>query len=390
MKQYTQFDMIIVGGGLAGCCLAYALKDLPLNIALIEARPFDKSLHNSDLRGIALTYGSYYFLKNIGLWGNLSEAATPIEQVHVSDKGHFGITHFNAKSLSLPALGYVIPFDTLQPHFQQAVKNLSTVKVFSPAEVFSLEKEKEIWHVHISSSNQAQILSTPLLIGADGANSSIRRLQNIPVKEWDYDQTAILAHLNLKRDLHNIAYERFTENGAIALLPFQKKQAALIWTVKNSNLNELLTLNDTQFLKHLQKTFGYRAGYFESISKRQTYPLKMRYAAPNPKDEIILLGNAAHTLHPIAAQGFNLGLRDVATLNQLLRLKTKEKTIYEHFLKERNTDHQQTLYFTDSLTHIFTNNCLPLTFVRNLGLSLLEQMPFLKNKFASQLLGMVR
>lgn len=394
--EQQRFDIIVVGGGLVGCCLAYALKDLPLRIGIIEARSPDTINANTDRRAIALTYGSQRYLEKLGLWIGLASAAMPIQQVHVSDRGHFGMTRFNAQDMHIPALGYVIPFNTLQRHFLQRLHEVSTIELLAPAQVSTLEKLDKQWQITLQTPTGVQTILTTLILAADGGNSTIRRLQNIPVTEWDYQQTAIIAQIELKRSHQQIAYERFTPNGAIALLPYSVQQAALIWTVKNSQLAELLSLADTPFLRHLQQEFGYRAGCFNAISKRQSYPLKMLYAEPQANSDLILLGNAAHTLHPIAAQGFNLGLRDVAVLTPLLQKHIQQQPslvsqqLNQAFLQERYRDHQSMIYFTDSLTRIFTNDFFPLVWTRNLGLIGLECLPGLKRRFVTKALGIIR
>lgn len=394
--KHEQFDIIIVGGGLVGCCLAYALKSLPLRIGMIEARSPAAIQASVDTRAIALTYGSQCYLEKLGLWTALAADTMPIMQVHVSDRGRFGMTRFYAHDMHIPALGYVVPFNILQQRFQQAIKDVNTIELLAPAQVSALTKQDKQWQITVQTPAGLQTILTSLVIAADGGNSTIRTLQNIPVTEWDYQQTAIIAQVALKRSHQRIAYERFTANGAVALLPYGDQQAALIWTIKNSQLNDLLQLDDARFLKCLQHEFGYRAGRFIAISQRQSYPLRMLYAKPQKDSEVILLGNAAHTLHPIAAQGFNLGLRDAAVLTQLLQKHMQyastlnEQGLNKAFLEQRHDDHQRMIYFTDSLTRIFANDFLPLALVRNIGLTSLELLPILKHSFTKLALGIIR
>lgn len=391
-----QFDLVIVGGGLVGSCLAYALKQLPLRIGLIEAREFNPAQLSPDQRAIALTYGSQCYLAKLGLWPSLANKAMPITQVHVSDRGHFGMTRFAATEFNIPALGYVLPFNTLQQSFQQAVAELATVIPITSAQVIALAKMANSWQISVQTPTGIKQINAGLVIAADGGNSTIRKLQNIPLTEWDYQQTAILAHIELHRSHRHIAYERFTANGAVALLPYTERQAAIIWTIKNRQRETLLALDDNAFLRRLQQEFGYRAGRFLGVSPRQCYPLKMLHAQPPAGSEVILIGNAAHTLHPIAAQGFNLGLRDVAALADLIIQDTRRNlplqglTLNQAFLLKRQPDQQRMIYFTDSLTRIFANDFLPLTLARNLGLASFNFLPALRHRFAQLALGIIR
>ncbi len=392
--EQEQFDILIVGGGLVGCCLAYALKDMPLRIGIIEARSPAMINASTDNRAIALTYGSQYYLNKLGLWPNFMAEAMPIQQVHISNRGHFGMTRFSAQDYAISALGYVLPFNHLQQGLQQAIAGVSAIPMLAPAQVLAMTKVDQHWQLTLQTPQGQQFVTAALVIAADGGNSTVRQLQNTPVTEWAYQQTAIIAHVTLQRSHQHIAYERFIPYGAIALLPYNKQQVALIWTVKNAYLNDLLQLDDSAFIARLQQEFGYRAGRFLHISPRQSYPLKMIYAQANT--DVVLLGNAAHTLHPIAAQGFNLGLRDVEVLAQLLQKHTQQsllnsgQILNNAFLKQRHTDHQRMIYLTDSLTRIFAHDFLPLVIARNIGLTSFEFLPGLKRKFTAMALGLLR
>lgn len=390
------YDIIIVGGGLVGCCLAQALKKLPLRIGIIEAREFKPLNSAADSRAIALTYGSQCYLQQLELWDSLGAVASPINQVHVSDRGHFGITRFSASEMQLPVLGYVVPVNNLQEQFQTALMQNPQIEMIAPAKVIAMQKINHDWQLTVETPAGALEIFTALLIAADGGNSTIRTLQNIPVTEKDYQQTAIVAHIDLKRDHGGIAYERFTAEGALALLPYGQARAAFVWTLPHQRAAELLRLDEKTFLKHLQIEFGYRAGRLLQMRQRHTYPLKMLHAQPPANSDIILIGNAAHTLHPIAAQGLNLGVRDVAALAKLIEQKTSAgQSLNAHeitaaFLKLRQADYQRTIYFSDSLTRIFANHFLPLTCARNIGLAGFNWLPMLKRKFVSAALGIIK
>lgn len=389
---------------MVGATLAVALAKLnqelstPLSIAVIEAATPEKKLAaGHDGRSVALSYGSQCIFNSLGLWEELAAQAVPINTIHVSDRGRFGVTRFHASKQNVSALGYVVPAQQINRVLTQAMSALSDVEVIAPAKLVALESDNK-QQLTISHDQLSQQLSTRLLIGADGSLSTVRKLLNIETTHWDYQQQALVANIHLQRDHRNTAYERFTPSGPVALLPLPEQQAALVWTLPKAQIEEYMGLSDAQFLVRLQALFGYRLGRFMGVSRRMTYPLHMLKAKQQIRPGCLLIGNAAHTLHPIAAQGLNLGLRDVSTLVTLLRehclhlpdssLKSSA-LLLEKYNKQRRLDQYMTMGFTDLLVRVFLHQLLPVTLGRNIGLLAFDLLPQANHYLARQTMGLL-
>jgi 2-octaprenyl-6-methoxyphenol hydroxylase len=292
-----KFDIIIIGGGMVGAAMACALRTHEFKVAMIDSTPLTPS---DDHRLIALNYSSVSLLKNLNIWPSLVSHACAIDEVHVSHRNHFGTTRLIASELKLTALGYVVPAKYINSALYE---NLNQTTMIRPATLKTLTQDTESATITVETPQGMKQLTAKIIIGADGTHSTVRKLLNIDTKTTDYQQCALVTTTDLNRSHHHIAYERFIENGgAIAMLPLAEKQAATIWTDSTENIAKLLRLTDSEFLQQLQKQFGYRLGKLKNIGKRYQYPLQMIQTKENVKQRIILIGNTAHTLHPIAAQ----------------------------------------------------------------------------------------
>lgn len=300
------YDYIIVGGGMVGASLACALENK--SIALIDAT----SLPFEDPRLIALNYGSVNFFENLNVFSDLKNVATPIQQLHVSQQGRFGSARIHANELDLPFLGYLTPAKWINHFLEKKCSEKNNISVHRPARLKTLSQENNIITITLEKNNQIETLQAHRLVGADGTHSTVRELLQIPTEIMDYEQSAIVSIIQLQRHHDYVAYERFTQRGAVAMLPMTDNQVAMIWTEDNIFIKELLSLSDADFLTQLQKAFGYRLGKLISVGKRYTFPLKSFSAKETVKENVMLIGNAAHTVHPIAAQGLNLALYEVA------------------------------------------------------------------------------
>jgi len=305
-----KYDLIIVGGGMVGASLAVALKNSGLQIGLIDAAP----IILDDSRLIALNHASYRLFEKMGIWPELASRAEPIKQIHVSQRGHLGITRIAANEVDLDVLGYVVPARYINSALYSALNNISHIKLIRPASVTALTQQPDEVTLTVSLPTQTISLSSKIVIGADGTHSTVRDLLGISTDIIDYKQSALVTVTELYRDHKNIAYERFQKMGAIAMLPLTEQRAATIWTGCNELISHLLQLNDDEFLSELQKQFGYRLGRLKKTNQRAAYPLKMLCAHQQKKQNVLLIGNAAHTVHPIAAQGLNLALYEIAIL----------------------------------------------------------------------------
>lgn len=389
MSQQTDYDLIIVGAGMAGASLALALKNQPLRVALIESRSLQSHAQPGfDDRAIALSHGSQRILQTMGLWPSLAATATPIEHIHVSDRGHFGTTRLSARKHHVPALGQVVTASHFGQVLNAALQAADNLDIFSPESVTDFETLTDQVQVSLQSGQQ---ISTRLLVAADGAQSAIRQLSQIPIQQTHYQQVAITTNVITERPHQNCAYERFTNTGPMALLPMSEQRSSLVWTVREGEENALLDCDMETFLQRLQARFGWRLGTFEYAGKRSSYPLSLLEVKAAQNDRLALIGNAAHSLHPIAGQGFNLGLRDVAVLAELIAAHPEDcgdPDVIHAYQMQRRGDHRQAIRATDGLVRLFSNDNPILAHGRALGLTLLDMLPPVKNQLAYQSMGL--
>lgn len=314
-----QVDITIVGGGLVGNSLACALQNQPFKMALIDQAPVIPIKENIDARALALSQSSVRCLQGIGIWKAIAADAAPIQKIHVSKQGCFGITQLVGEP-ELP-LGYVVNADRLAKVFNKTVEQLSTLEIFKPDTIVELKRIKDAWQLRLQSGS---ILVTKLLVAADGTHSPLRKLQGMGVTIDDQHQIALVVNVKCSESPHQVAYERFTQQGSIAMLPF-KEWVKCVWIVPTTTRTLMENMPEDEFLQHLQDAFGYRLGYLLKAGKRITYSLQTVVANSLYDQGLVLMGNAANTLHPVAAQGFNMGLRDVATLAEVLVAARQEK-----------------------------------------------------------------
>ncbi|MEY3880032.1 MAG: hypothetical protein RIQ94_827 [Pseudomonadota bacterium] len=391
--QYDH-DLLIVGGGLAGNCLALALKNTSLRIAIIEANTREQ-LQDSPAgdRALALASGTVMMLEKLDSWQGISHAATPIKHIHVSDRGHFGKTRLSAQKEHVDALGYVISARDLETYVADQVLKAG-IELISPARVTGLMSgDKEIC-VSLKQGNDALNLSARLLVGADGGLSSVRQLLNIGQHTTEYGQTAIVTTVQSSLPHKNTAYERFTASGPLALLPIARNQCAVVWTRSTEDANALMLGSEVDFLAELQQCFGFKLGELSLSAPRRAFPLSLIRAETMVTGRALIIGNAAHQLHPVAGQGFNLGLRDVVQLaERLIKQSDINNDIGDaNFLNEyaisRKKDHDRTIGFTDAVVKIFSNKWLALALARNVGLTLLDHIPVAKTLLTRHAMGL--
>lgn len=391
----NDFDVLIVGGGMVGASLACALAQRPLRIGVVESFPFGAATQPSyDDRSIALAYGTRRIFEGMGLWQEIAAMAAPIEHIHVSDRGHFGATRLRAEAGGFEALGYVVESRALGRVFAAALDALPRVDLISPARVAAIESGSGHMRVGIEQEAGPRVVTARLVVGADGADSSVRRWSGIDVRRTEYGQSAIIANLTPEYPHRNVAYERFTDSGPLALLPMTDARCALVWTVRTEQCEALLALDDAEFLARLQGRFGARLGHLRRIGARASYPLALvracRYTAPR----LALIGNAAHTLHPIAGQGFNLGLRDVAALAEVISDAAAAgqdigaPDVLARYEEWRRRDQRQVLRTTDGLVRLFSNDFPPLVLARTAGMLLVDLVPPAKRMLMRRAMGL--
>ncbi|MGR6033987.1 MAG: 2-octaprenyl-6-methoxyphenyl hydroxylase [Candidatus Nitrosoglobus sp.] len=390
------YDLLIAGGGLVGSSLALALAPQSLRIGIIETAPpaTTGEQPSFDSRAIALAFGSRRILEGIGCWSAIAPEATPIRHIHISSRGYFGATRLDAAQTSLPALGYVVEMRVLAQAIYQKLKNFTQVELICPAKVINIITESAKIQVQIASQNNIRTLSTRLLAAADGGHSLVRQLLQIPVYREDYGQTAIITNVATERSHQYTAFERFTDTGPLALLPLNKGCSNVVWTVKDIQAPYLTAVNNEIFLSQLQQRFGRRLGQFIRTGKRYAYPLQLFRVQQQIAHRAVLIGNAAHNLHPVAGQGFNLGLRDVAALAETVADAHKadrdlgSPDTLSTYVQWRHWDQRLVTRFTDTLIYLFSNDYPLLSLGRGLGLTALDLIPPLKQLLIRQTIGL--
>ena len=391
----TEFDLLIIGGGLVGASLACALAGQGLRIGLVEAAPFAAARHPSyDDRVLALAYGARRIFEGLGLWDAIAADATPILTVHISEQGAPGIARLSHRDEGVAALGYVAEARLLGAALRNRLAALPEVEVLCPARLESIDIQPAAARVTVRSGEDSLALTAALVAAADGARSQVREQLGIDALRWDYGQTAVITNVTPEIPHHNVAYERFTEAGPVALLPLSQGRCAAICTVASPQAETVLAMDDAAFLACLQSRFGDRLGRFQRAGKRQAYPLFLVKAQEQARPRVAVIGNAAHTLHPIAGQGFNLGLRDVAALAQVI-VEARQRgddlggeAALQRYADWRRWDQRRTIAFTDGLTRLFDNPLPPLRLARNLGLLAFNLLPPAKRLLARQAMGL--
>ena len=393
--QDRHFDIVIVGGGLVGASLACALRGSGLRIAIVEAHALHASTQPSfDDRTVALSYGSRRIFDSMGLWQQIAPQVEPIRTIHISDRGHFGVTRLRHDEENVEALGYVAENRVLGEVLYASLQQNPDVELICPAEVTALSTGKDEVAVTIKNADQLYVAHTRLLVAADGVSSSVRKLLQIEASRQDYAQSAVITNVRCEYAHNNVAYERFTDTGPLAFLPMTRieggTRCSVVWTVTPSQAQELMALPDAAFLQALQQRFGYRLGILQHIGRRHVYPLALVETTQVVRGRSVVVGNAAHTVHPVAGQGFNLALRDIALLAELLFEATDagDEAVLEAYASARQQDAQRVYRFTDTLVKIFSNRFPPLAHARAAGLFAVDLMPPLKHALAKQSMGL--
>lgn len=371
-----EIDILVIGGGLTGATLMLALQGLGYSTLLVEAKPFnDKINPDFDARSLALSPASRRILTMLGIWELLKEHATAIDTIHVSDQHHFGISRLQGDENT--PLGYVAEMQ----HINQALHQLLPHdQLIAPGSLQALDYEKHSATI-LTDTGEINVVAR-LIVAADGAQSTARRFCALPANTKLYGQHAIVANVGLLKPHRYCAYERFTSRGPLALLPMQENRMSLVWAVPPKEAEHLLSLSESDFLRELQQAFGYRLGRFAKIGKRFSYPLQQVLMPIQTKWPVVFVGNAAHTLHPVAGQGFNLGLRDVATLAQCIAEQGLNAEMLQHYMQLRAHDQKAITRLTDGLIQVFTSRLPGLGVARGLGLIALDNIPALKNLLA--------
>lgn len=385
-------SLAIIGGGLVGASLALALqegaRERGWRIHLIEPfEPGHEYQPSYDARSTALSYGTRLIYQRLGLWGRIAERAEPILRIHVSERGRFGAARLDARNEAVEALGYVVENAWIGHCLWQALDDEVVVR-HCPAEVERLEPGTAGYRL---SFTDGQRLESALTVLADGGRSSLREQLGIQVSRRPYGQTALIANITPGKPHGGLAFERFTEDGPMALLPLQDHRCALVWTRSPADATRLAQAHESVFLAELQDAFGYRLGALQQVGARHLYPLTLIEAEEQVRSGLVVLGNAAHSLHPIAGQGYNLSLRDVDALSAaLLRSEAPlgDLALLQEYARRQRFDQRLTVGFSDQVTRLFGDSGRLVATGRNLGLLGLDLAPVAKRWFARQAMGL--
>lgn len=376
-------DLAIAGGGLVGASLALALAPTGLRIAVVEAITPGAGGHPSyDERTTALANGTVRTFQGLGVWRHMQREATPIRRIHVSEQGSFGVARIDAVEQGLASLGCVLPNRVIGAALWEGLRSAAGVEVIAPAKVVSTTLEDSARVLAVGLDGSPLEIHARLVVAADGARSAVREQAGIPSERWDYRQTAIATTMTPQRFHDHVAYERFTPDGPIAVLPLADGRCGVVWTHRPEEAVRLLALPDQQFLAEFQAAFGFRLGRMLKVGARHSYELAMSRAERHVGPRIAIVGAAAQGLHPIAGQGFNIGLRDAACLAEVLAdglaagcLDIGDAALLDAYASWREQDQRRIVAFTDGLVRLFGTSLGVMRGLRSIGLLAFDMFP---------------
>jgi 2-octaprenylphenol hydroxylase len=399
----TEFDLIIVGAGLAGGALAVALADLPLKVALIEGQavregwpPLEESVFDYDGRVSALTEGSREFLEQLGVWSDICDRRVcAYTDMEVWDGEGTGRIHFAASEVKRAALGHIVENRLLNAALMNRLRDSAGVKCYFANPVASLEKQSGGVALTLADG---RVLRSPVVVAADGANSRIRDWAGFVTREWDYHHHAIVATIETAEAHQNTAWQRFQPEGPLAFLPLpdtagEQRYCSIVWSALPEQAEQLMALDDEAFCRELGAKFEHRLGNIIACSRRLSFPLRQRHAADYVSDGVVLLGDAAHTIHPLAGQGINLGFQDAMVLAEECRrahyrgLSLIESGMLSRYQRRRKGGNLAMMAMMEGFQHLFETPVMPLRLLRNSGMSWLNKALPLKRQIIAKAMG---
>ncbi|HSH98314.1 MAG: FAD-dependent monooxygenase [Methylophilaceae bacterium] len=383
--------ILIVGGGPVGATLALALQHLTaqtsgINVTLLEARP--QGAAHADQRALALSYGSRLILERLGLWGELEHKVTPIHTIHISQRGSLGRSRLKAEDYEQDALGYVVAYGDLSAALDHALSELPQVNILHGATAESIRPSPSEASVVFKHEDATHEVKSPLVVLADGGKS-LGEIEGLKRNTKEYGHDALVTKVSAEYPHDNIAYERFIPSGPVALLPNGPRDFSLVWTGRSDDVKALSTLDDATFLSQLHDHFGDRVGRFLKVEKRLTFPLKLSYLEQVTAPHLVVIGNAAQTMHPVAGQGFNVGLRDAWQLAQTISATSTDElgneAMMSTYQRGRKTDTKRGMLITDFMVNLFSNDLIGIAPARGLAIGLLDLVKPAKQHFVSKM-----
>lgn len=402
-KPAAHYDIVVVGGGLVGASFALhldqSLADTECSVLVVEAvSPSDhKNQPSFDARSTALSWGSRTIFEQMALWSELKHVVTPIESIQVSDQGHLGTTELDHTEHSVEALGYVVENRELGVLLNHRLEHSSRLQLLAPALISAIQPQADGMSLSVQHQDAELQIDASLVVLADGGRSPICQQLGIEQSSDNYQQSAVITNIAVQNAHNNKAFERFTEFGPLAVLPLAtfegQARCSLVWTVESGAEEELLHCEDAEFIERLSSLFGNRLGRILKVGQRFAYPLVLSEAREQIRPGLVLLGNVAHTLHPVAGQGLNLSLRDCAALVQVLcagmaaEQSPGDMSVLQSYLDSRLTDQRESILFTDQMTRLFSSALVSKVLTRKAGLLSLDLVPGLRKEFARRAMG---
>ena len=390
--------IVVVGGGLTGASFALAAANAAQPVLLVEAFAGGAGGDGFDARSTALSWGSRQIFESLGVWEALGAAPCPIERIEVSDQGHLGGVCFDHREQGIKALGYVVENHVLGGVLLERVAASPHIELLTPADVIAASPVPTGMELTIRKGEDETGLTAALTVLADGGKSAIAAQLGIGRQVKDYGQFALAANIALERSHGHAAFERFTENGPLAVLPLPAMdgvhRASLVWTLPKTRAREYLEMAEAELLPRLQQEFGPGMGRVTGIGRRSCFPLRLSRTTEQARPGLALLGNAAHTLHPVAGQGFNLALRDCMALAKTLEGAANggqspgDMAVLQRYLKQQAFDQDKTIEFTDLLAGLFSGKSAARSSFRRLGLLSLDLLPPLRASFVRNAAGL--
>jgi len=403
-ENIADFDLVIVGAGLAGAALALAVADLPLKVALVEAQAvregwpkIEESVFDYDARVSALTEASRHFLDEIGAWSDIaSRRACAYTDMEVWDGEGTGRIHFAASEVRRTALGHIVENRLINASLINNLRESARVKCFFGMPVETMDRQQGFISLHLAGG---KVVRSPLVVAADGANSKIRDWAGFVTREWDYHHHAIVATVETERPHSNTAWQRFLPEGPLAFLPLQdeageQRYCSIVWSVKPDIAEQLMALDDDAFCAELAAKFEHRLGAVVASSRRFSFPLRQRHAADYVCDGVVLLGDAAHTIHPLAGQGINLGFQDAMVLAEECRracergLNLADTAVLNRYQRRRKGGNLAMMAMMEGFQHLFATPAMPLRLLRNTGMRWLDSALPLKRQIIAKAMGL--
>lgn len=404
MTRVPDYDVVIIGAGLVGSALACALGDSALRVALVEAGELSPEWPDSqaaidgfDARVSALTVASRHWLQALGAWpGDQQQRVSPYEYMHVWDAEGTGSIRFSAAEVNQPVLGHIVENRLVAAGLLRRLKDGRNIEILAPVKLESLQAIDEGYRFTLDNGNT---LTTSLLVAADGANSRIRQLTDIPVREWDYGHHAIVATVACAKPHQRTAWQRFLPEGPLAFLPLStgvgdEQFCSIVWSAIPGYAQNLMALDDGEFRQQLGQAFEWRLGEISDCSRRFSFPLRQRHATDYVRPGLALVGDAAHTIHPLAGQGVNLGLMDARVLAEEIlkawqrQLNPGSEAVLKRYQRRRKTDNLAMMASMEGFKRLFEQNHLTLRWLRNTGMRWLDNATPLKRQVMRQAMGL--